>query len=218
MTALFLLMPGTPMLFQGQEFAASSPFLYFADFDRELAAAVRKGRGEFLTQFPSIVDLVQRGAIADPGDPETFEQCRLDLGERETHANAYALHIDLLRLRRDDTAFRLQRRNGVDGAVLGPSALALRFFTPGHADDRVVLVNLGADISRGSFAEPLLAPPAGTDWALRWSSEDPTYGGGGTPNTWPDACWMIPGESTLVLSPGPRRLRHPMPLVRRRTA
>src|ERR1051326_6697250 len=47
MTALFLLMPGTPMLFQGQEFAASSPFLYFADFESDLAAAVRKGRGEF---------------------------------------------------------------------------------------------------------------------------------------------------------------------------
>src|SRR5438552_7834977 len=88
MTALFLLAPGTPMLFQGQEFAASSPFLYFADFDAELAAAVRKGRGEFLTQFPSIVDLVQRGALADPGDPATFEQCRLDLRERDTHAAA----------------------------------------------------------------------------------------------------------------------------------
>ena len=113
-------------------------------------------------------------------------------------------------------------RSGVPGILcsfsFGPSALALRFFTPDHADDRVVIVNLGADISRGSFAEPLLAPPAGTDWALRWSSEDPTYGGGGTPDTWPDACWVIPGESTLVLSPGPRRLRHPMPLVRRRTA
>src|SRR3954465_7548927 len=51
-TALMLLMPGTPMLFQGEEFSASSPFLYFADFDGELAAAVKKGRSEFLMQFP----------------------------------------------------------------------------------------------------------------------------------------------------------------------
>jgi maltooligosyltrehalose trehalohydrolase len=57
MTALLLLSPGTPMLFQGQEFAASTPFLYFADFEPELAAAVRKGRGEFLTQFPSVAEL-----------------------------------------------------------------------------------------------------------------------------------------------------------------
>jgi maltooligosyltrehalose trehalohydrolase len=215
MTALLLLMPGTPMLFQGQEFAASSPFLYFADFDGELAAAVRAGRAEFLTQFPSIVDLVQRGALADPGDPATFERCRLDFSERETHADAYALHIDLLRLRREDTAFCLQWRGGVDGAVIGPAAFALRFFTADHADDRVVIVNLGGDISRASFPEPLLAPPAGTDWALRWSSQDPMYGGAGTPDTWPDSCWMIPGECTIVLSPGPRRPRHPIPLVRR---
>jgi len=218
MTALLLLMPGTPMLFQGQEFAASSPFLYFADFEPELAAAVRKGRGEFLTQFPSLVDFVQRGTLDDPSDPATFEKCRLDFSEREKHAAAYALHVDLLRLRRDDTAFCLQRRGGVDGAVIASSAFALRFFTPHHTDDRVVIVNFGGDLWRGSFAEPLLAPPAGTDWALRWSSEDPTYGGTGTPDTWPDACWMIPGESTLVLSPGPKRLRHPLPLVRRRSA
>jgi maltooligosyltrehalose trehalohydrolase len=215
MTALFLLMPGTPMLFQGQEFAASSPFLYFADFDGDLAAAVRQGRGEFLTQFPSIVDLHFRGELADPGDPATFEQCRLDLTERETHKEAYALHKDLLRLRKEDAAFCLQQTGGIDGAVIAPSAFALRFFTPGHVDDRVVVVNLGVDLNRGSFAEPLLAPPAGTDWALRWSSEDPAYGGSGTPDTWPEDCWAIPGESTLVLSPGPKRPRRPLPLVRR---
>ena len=62
MTALLLLAPGTPMLFQGQEFSASAPFLYFADHDPELAEAVRKGRAEFLTQFPSIVDSRRAGA------------------------------------------------------------------------------------------------------------------------------------------------------------
>jgi len=219
MTALLLLLPGTPMLFQGQEFAASAPFLYFADFDRDLADAVRKGRGEFLRQFPSIADLEERGGvIADPGDPGTFEQCRLDFSERHTHAAAYALHVDLLRLRREEPAFCSQQPGGVDGAVLSASAFALRFFTPDHRDDRLVIVNLGPDLTRGSFAEPLIAPPAGADWALRWSSEDPAYGGHGTPATWPDGCWSIAAESTLVLSPGPKRSRHPLPLVRRRTA
>ena len=54
LTALLLLGPATPMLFQGQEFAASSPFLYFADHHGALADQVRKGRAEFLAQFPSI--------------------------------------------------------------------------------------------------------------------------------------------------------------------
>jgi maltooligosyltrehalose trehalohydrolase len=216
MTALFLLMPGTPMLFQGQEFAASSPFLYFADFEAELAGAVRRGRGEFLRQFPSVADLERRGdVLADPGDPATFERCRLDLTERVAHAAVYAMHADLLRLRRDDEAFRVQQPGAVDGAVLSASALALRFFTPDHHDDRVIVVNLGPDLSRPSIAEPLLAPPVDRDWEIRWSSEDPAYGGAGTPDTWVDGCWSIPSESALVLRPGPKRGRSPVPRLRR---
>src|SRR5262249_30727864 len=97
MTALLLLFPGTPMLFQGQEFSASSPFLYFADFEPELAAAVRKGRAEFLTQFESIVDFERRATLDDPSELNTFERCKLDFQERHRHGHAYALHTDLLR-------------------------------------------------------------------------------------------------------------------------
>ena len=46
--------PVHPMLFQGQEFGASSPWLYFADHEGDLGRQVRKGRAEFLSQFPSI--------------------------------------------------------------------------------------------------------------------------------------------------------------------
>jgi len=218
MTALFLLMPGTPLLFQGQEFAASSPFLYFADFDADLAEAVRVGRGEFLCQFPSIADLERRGdVLADPGNPDTFRRSKLDFAERAAHAGAYALHTDLLRLRREDAAFCAQRTGGVDGAVLTVSALALRFFTPDHLDDRVIVVNLGPDLIRPSYAEPLLAPPAGCDWTVRWSSEHPRYGGNGTRDLWPDGRWSLPGESALVLAPGPK-CSSPFPVVRRRSA
>ena len=215
MTALLLLMPGTPMLFQGQEFSASAPFLYFADHEPALAAAVRQGRAEFLTQFPSIVDVEQHGTLDDPADPRTFERCKLDFTERETHAGAYALHRDLLRMRREDAAFRAQGRHGFDGAILGASAFALRFFTPDHADDRLLVVNFGADLSRGSFPEPLVAPPPDTDWTLRWSSGDPAYGGPGTPALWPHGCWLVPGESAVVLMPGPRREPRSAPRPRR---
>jgi maltooligosyltrehalose trehalohydrolase len=216
MTALLLLAPATPMLFQGQEFSASAPFVYFADFEPELAAAVRGGRGQFLTQFPSVADAVARGAIADPGALDTFERCKLDVSERESHASAYALHVDLLRLRHDEPVFAAPRAGGVDGAVLSEAAFALRFFTPGHREDRLLIVNLGRDLRRPSFAEPLLAPPAQTDWALRWSSEDFTYGGSGTADPFPDGWWHVPAESALVLMPGPRRPRTPLPIVKRR--
>src|SRR5262249_11012106 len=54
MTALWLLSPGTPLFFQGQEFAASSPFLYFADHAGALGDAVRRGRAGFMRQFRSV--------------------------------------------------------------------------------------------------------------------------------------------------------------------
>src|SRR5438270_5734992 len=85
MTAYLLLMPGTPMLFQGQEFAASSPFLYFADHDPELARAVRRGRRQFLGQFPSIASPEAGDQLADPGDADSFRRSVLDPAERQAH-------------------------------------------------------------------------------------------------------------------------------------
>lgn len=179
-TALSLLMPGTPMLFMGQEFAASAPFLYFADHTPELAEAVRKGRAEFLSQFPSIAADEVRKRLADPGAPSTFKRCRLDLRERERNAWAYALHRDLLRLRREDAVFRAQRPGALDGAVLGPEAFVLRWFAD-DGGDRLLVVNLGRDLRLDPSPEPLLAPPECMRWAALWSSEDPVYGGAGTP-------------------------------------
>jgi maltooligosyltrehalose trehalohydrolase len=212
-TTYLLLSPGTPMLFQGQEMSSSSPFLYFVDFEGDLAEAVRQGRGEFLSQFPSVADFIAKRGIDNPADAATFERCKLDWRERETNTHAYALHRDLLRLRAESAAFSLAH---VDGCVLSSSAFALRYFTPGHTDDRVVVVNLGRDLKRRSFPEPLLAPPDDRDWILEWSSENPAYGGVGTPDPWPDHRWHIAAECALVLAPGARRERLPGP--KRRTA
>jgi maltooligosyltrehalose trehalohydrolase len=201
MTALTLLMPGTPMLFQGQEFASSAPFLYFADFDADLMQAVGAGRAEFLLQFGSVHEYHERKGLADPASPSTFERCKLDFAERDAHAGTYALHRDLLRLRRETPAFAQQRRGAVDGAVLSPSAFVLRFFGRESNDDRLLLVNLGGDLNRPSFAEPLMAPPADRHWRVTWSSEDPRYGGTGTPPVVPEQRWHVPGEAAVVLEP-----------------
>ncbi|HET7463620.1 MAG TPA: DUF3459 domain-containing protein, partial [Longimicrobium sp.] len=200
LTALTLLAPGTPMLFMGQEFAASTPFLYFSDHQGELADAVRKGRADFVSQFPSVAQA--RALLPDPNSPETFERCKLDLGERERNAPAYALHRDLLRLRREDPVFRAQRPGGVDGAVLAPQAFVLRWLTDGGGD-RLLVVNLGGDLRLEPAPEPLLAPPEGCRWATLWSSEDPRYGGAGTPPLDTDEFgWRIPAHSAVALAPG----------------
>ncbi len=197
MTALLLLGTGTPMLFQGQEFAATSPFLYFADHNPELAKFVATGRRKFLEQFPSIARPESTACLADPGAEDTFSRCKLDWTECDGNSPYYTLHLDLLKLRRDDPVFRRPRPGGMDGAVLGPEMFALRFF--GDAgDDRLLLVNLGYDLRLRKMPEPLLAAADKSDWRLLWSSEDPRYGGRGTPPIG-DTGWHIPGHATLVL-------------------
>jgi maltooligosyltrehalose trehalohydrolase len=208
LTALLLLAPGTPMLFQGQEFQASKPFLYFADHEPELARAVRRGRLEFLSQFPSLARPDVQEGIPDPADPATFESCRLDRSQRATghHAQAWELHRDLLRLRREDPVLAGRGAWGLDGAVLGQEALVLRFFAApdatSAAGDRLLLVNLGVDLDLTPAPEPLLAPPTGMRWRLLWSSEDPRYGGSGAPEPDDDERgWQIAGRAALLLHP-----------------
>ena len=201
-TALLLLAPETPMLFMGQEFAASSPFLFFADHKQDLAVKVRKGRAEFVRQFRSLATAEVQQLLPDPHDRKIFELCKLDLSERQSHGQVYALHRDLLRLRRDDDVFRHHHAGSVDGAVLGPEAFVLRFFAA-SGNDRILIVNLGRDLHRSPAPEPLLAPPEGRRWATLWSSEHPSYGGTGTPPLETDEGWRIPGHAACALLPAP---------------
>jgi len=207
LTALVLLAPSTPMLFQGQEFASSAPFLYFADHEPELARKVRRGRVEFLAQFRSIATREARACLAAPEDEQTFERCKLDFAERDSHKMIYEMHRDLLRLRREDAVFSAQKKGGVDGAVLGAESFVLRFFGDG-GDDRLLFVNLGADLNLNPAPEPLLAPPEEKLWTLLWSSEDCRYGGGGTAQPETKNNWIIPGHSALVMRPAPAREVH----------
>jgi maltooligosyltrehalose trehalohydrolase len=202
MTAWLLLGPETPMLFQGQEFASSRPFLYFADHAGTLGASVRQGRREFLQQFPSMKDASVQRALPPPTAVETFRACKLDLSERERHTSAYALHRDLLALRRGDPVLARAGTIRPEGAVLGPGAFLLRFIDP--EGDRLVVINLGCDLDFTPAREPLLAPPAGARWTLAWSSESPRYGGQGTPELDPDTRWLIPGGCALMFTPVPR--------------
>lgn len=204
LTAYTLLLPGTPMLFMGQEFGSSAPFLYFADHPKDLAELVHEGRKEFLQQFRSLATRQMQEQVARPADPETFARCKLDPGERERNVECVRLHTDLLRLRREEEVFRQQRLHGVDGACLGPGAFMLRFF--GEDEDRLLLVNLETDLHLDPAPEPLLAPPAGMTWEVQWSSEDPAYGGSGTPAVYSAENWWLPGSACVVMRPALARV------------
>ena len=195
LTALTLLGPATPMLFQGQEFSSSAPFLYFADHRPELAGAVETGRREFLSQFSSVTDPDVPDVLAPPGGEETFMRCKLDFRERQTHSAAYALHRDLLALRRSESAILHSRK--VDGAILGDASFLVRFVA--DDGDVMLMVNLGRDLDLRPAPEPLLAPPPGTHWRVRWSSESIRYGGQGTAPLKPHEVWHLPAESAVLL-------------------
>jgi maltooligosyltrehalose trehalohydrolase len=202
LTAFILLGPGTPMLFQGQEFGSTRPFEYFAHHTGDLAAAVRKGRAEFMCQFPSMAAITKSAPADDPDALATFTVGKLDSAERERHTHALALHRDLFALRQGDPTLRAQGAHGFDGAVLGASAFVLRFFGEEDTGDRLLLVNLGADLRLVPCPEPLLASPNRVAWSVAWSSEDPRYGGDGMAEIDTPDGWMIYGESAVVLTPG----------------
>ena len=196
LTALTLLGPATPLLFQGQEFGSSAPFLFFADHREELREAIRSGRREFLSQFPSLRDPAVLEALPSPVDEATFRKCQLDFQERKTHASSYALHRDLLRLRHAHVAISTPVR--VDGAVLTDHALALRLF--GSDEHFLLIVNLGRDLDFAPAPEPLLAAPSPGGWSLVWSSESVVYGGQGIVPLDSDGKWRIPGAAALLLN------------------
>jgi maltooligosyltrehalose trehalohydrolase len=197
MTALLLLAPQTPMIFQGDEFGATSPFFYFADHSGELGEAVRNGRREFLAQFPSLATTQQEPPV--PNAPSTFERCKLDWSERDRHSAVRALYRDLLTLRKSDPAFSRQDRNMLAGAVLSDDAFLLRWLN-GTPDERLLIVNLGSDLVLIQPNEPLLAPPRSSRWELLWSSEGPEYGGSGNAEVeTADGQWQFAGHSTVVL-------------------
>ncbi len=83
----------------------------------------------------------------------------------------------------------------------------LRFFGEDRAlpeADRLLIVNLGADVHLKPAPEPLLAPPVECQWEVVWSSEDPRYGGTGTPPLETTENWLIPGHAAVILKPGIR--------------
>ena len=74
--AIVLLAPATPMLFMGEEWAASTPFLFFCDFEPELAQKVTEGRRSEFAGFAEFSDPAARERIPDPSSAQTFRGSR----------------------------------------------------------------------------------------------------------------------------------------------
>jgi maltooligosyltrehalose trehalohydrolase len=209
-----LLGPWTPLLFQGEEFGAATPFFYFSEVgDEKLREAIKRGRFEFLSQFPSTASKEAQERLAAPYDIETFNRCKLDWSEEGKTQAVVDLHRDLINLRREDSRLRLQSEGGIDGAVLRGQSFVLRYFSKEN-DDRLLVVNLGSREDLTPVPEPLLAPPSECEWEILWTSESQRYGGPGAVDIATDANWVLPAESALVLRPRRRKKPRKQPKKR----
>jgi maltooligosyltrehalose trehalohydrolase len=142
-SALLLTLPETPLLFMGQEWAATSPFLFFTDHNEELGRQVTKGRREEFASFASFADPALRERIPDPQAEATFEQSRLDWGELDAsaHASTLRLYQRLLGLRATSAPLRNGSREGFDARSLDAETLLIE---RREGNDRLwIVVRLG---------------------------------------------------------------------------
>jgi maltooligosyltrehalose trehalohydrolase len=126
----------------GQEWAASTPFMYFTDHEPELGRLVSNGRREEFKTFRAFSDPEQRAKIPDPQDEATFARSVLDRSERERapHARVLALYSALLGLRRSDQVLRRATRAQVTAEAHGDVLIVRRFV---GEDARIFLGNFG---------------------------------------------------------------------------
>lgn len=119
-SALLLLSPQTPMLFQGQEWATTSPFQFFTDHNPELGKLVTEGRRREFQAFQAFSDPAARERIPDPQSEQTFANCRLDWDEVDTqpHAGTRELYKRLLELRTTVRDVSSQAEAAGDDAVI----------------------------------------------------------------------------------------------------
>lgn len=197
LTALLLLGPNIPLLFQGQEYGATTPFYYFSHHSADLNRKIFLGRQEFLSQFPRQDTEAASDNFVDPSLKETFLRCKLNFQERKEHGAIYQMHRDLIQLRKGDEIFKNIADMKMDGAILGEKTLLLRLFGP-SGRDRLLLINFGPDFHYNPCPEPLLVAGRNLCWELLWSSEAIAYGGGGIPPLLVPY-WKILGYSATVL-------------------
>ncbi len=97
--AILLLNPAPPMLYMGEEWGSTTPFLYFCDFTGELADAVREGRRKEFAAFPEFSDPEARERIPDPTQEETVARSRLDWSEQARNDEIFQFVKSLIHLR-----------------------------------------------------------------------------------------------------------------------
>jgi len=181
--AIYLLAPAVPMLFMGEEFAATTPFQFFCDFGGELRTAVTEGRRREFRKFARFADAATQAAIPDPNQEETFAASKLDwasLGDPE-RTDWLAYYRELLRLRRQVIVPRLRGMGGHAGTFETFAAAGLRAsWHLGDGSTLRLLANLsGAAVGAAALAGETVFALSGdagqgvlAPWSVLWTLEE----------------------------------------------
>lgn len=207
-STLLLTVPMTPLLFMGQEWAASTPFQYFTDLEPDLGRLVTEGRRREFAGFPEFSDPTSRERIPDPQGPSTFESSRLNWDERRTggHAGVLALYTRLLALRLEHRALggSLAHR----GQAVAPDPDTIVMERSDGSDRFWVIVRL-----RGAGAVDLARAAGGrldrtddNDWQVVFTTEEPMFVADSAP---PDVTWQPEGPLVRFARPGAVILKQP---------
>jgi maltooligosyltrehalose trehalohydrolase len=175
-SALLLLTPHTPLLFMGQEWGASTPFQYFTDHEEGLGHLIEKGRREEFRE--AFAKSHEQGEVPSCQAESTFLRSKLNWAEldRPEHASILALYRELIRLRREQHAFRPSSRELVRVAALEGKAIALR--APAPDGDWLVLCDLDGE-GTASLHDELCTLGASRAWERVLSTNEERFGGSG---------------------------------------
>jgi len=195
-SALLLFAPETPLLFMGQEFMASTPFLYFTDHPEELGKLVTNGRRQEFAGFGAFDDPHLRETIPDPQAEATFTASRLKLAERQAHAGIYRLYADLLGLRATDPVLSRNDRATTRAMAITSQLVAVHRW---HGDEhRLLLANFGNEImvDPGSIAD---MPSGWAGMSVLLSTAWTRYGGeGDRPEDREDGRLTLPARTAAI--------------------
>jgi len=173
-SALLLCAPETPLLFMGQEWAASTPFQYFTDHAGVLGDQVRSGRRKEFARFSAFTDPEVRGQIPDPQCEATFERSRLrrDECDQEPHASMRRFYQALLKLRGAESVFAQAGSVSCSARGIGEDGIIMIVRSP-HARGAVCVIAKLKEQGVVLADADWLGKRKG--WQVLISSEDPRF-------------------------------------------
>ncbi len=171
LASVYLLLPQTPMLFMGEEWAAEQPFPFFCDFEGDLAKAVRRGRREEFSRFPEFAQNDKGPVIPDPVAKSTFLSAKLDWSRMDS--SRLAFYRSAIALRRQHVRPLLPRiERGGEFSVFGEQAVRVIW----RAGDKRLTLDANLSDGRAAFpvADEIFWRCGETDgefgpWSVRWS-------------------------------------------------